>query len=188
MTRPSPSHTVFRLRIQLEGVAPAVWRELLVPGGVKLAKLHDILQVALGWSGMHLHAFRIGDNTYGMQDDEDDYPEDELDEEWVTVAHALGDQGQFAYDYDFGAGWAHQITVEERLPQRTGLKFAVCVAGANACPPDGVDGPDGYADFLIAVADPGHAEHEEIMAWLGGPFNPAFFDLAEANIALQALR
>jgi len=188
MAPPDPSRTVVRLHIQLDGVTPTVWRELLVPGGVKLAKLHDILQMAMGWSDAHLHAFRIGDNTYGIQDEDDDYPEDELDEEWVTVVAALADHDEFAYDYDFGDGWVHQVTVVERLPQRTALKYPVCLGGANACPPDDVGGPGGYADFLTAVADPTHAEHEEIMEWLGGPFDPAFFDLAEANIALQTLR
>jgi hypothetical protein len=183
-----PSHTVLKLRIQLDGVTPTVWRQLLVPGGIKLAKLHDLLQVAMGWSDLHLHAFRIGDKTYGMQDEDDDYPEDELDEEWVAALQALADHKTFAYDYDFGAGWVHQVTVEDRLLQRTPLRFAVCLDGANACPPDGVDGPSGYADFLVGVADPTHPEHAEIMEWLGGPFDPTFFDLAEANIALQATR
>jgi hypothetical protein len=34
---------VFRLGIRLENVDPPVWRRVLVPGGAKLSRLHDII-------------------------------------------------------------------------------------------------------------------------------------------------
>jgi hypothetical protein len=187
MPQPTPSPTVLRLHIELNGVQPTVWRRLLVPGGVKLATLHHMLQAALGWGDAHLHAFQIGERTYGSQEDEDE-PDDELDEEWITVLHALGDHEEFVYEYDFGDGWAHRVVVEERLPQHAALKFAVCLAGANACPPDDVGGPSGYAFFLGAMADPGHERHDYSVEWIGGTFDPTEFDLGATNIALQKVR
>ena len=82
--------TVVRLRISLEEVTPAVWRRVLVPGGVKLSKLHDIFQAAMGWTNSHLHSFTIDGKLYGMQFD--DYPEDELDETEYTVSVAAARQ------------------------------------------------------------------------------------------------
>jgi hypothetical protein len=41
---------VVQLRVVLEEVHPVVWRRLLVPGGVRLPRLHQMLQVALGLS------------------------------------------------------------------------------------------------------------------------------------------
>ena len=35
-----------------------IWRRVLVPGSVRLSKLHDMLQAAMGWTDSHLHAFR----------------------------------------------------------------------------------------------------------------------------------
>jgi hypothetical protein len=58
------------------------------------------------------------------------------------------------------------------------LKFAVCVDGQNACPPENVGGPCGYRNFLEAVADPKHEEHQQFLGWIGGSFDPAAFNLA----------
>ena len=61
------------------------------------------------------------------------------------------------------------------------LKRIRCVAGENACPPEDVGGIPGYAEFLAAVADPDHEEHHELLAWVGGSFDPRAFDLDEVN-------
>jgi hypothetical protein len=78
---------MFQLRIPLEEVVPTVWRRLLVPGGVRLAKLHDMFQAAMGWTNSHLHSFTIGDQLYGMH--VEDWPEEELDEKDLTVFVSL---------------------------------------------------------------------------------------------------
>ena len=67
-----PGQSAFRLRITLDEVVPTVWRRLLVPGSVRLAKLHDMFQAAVGWTDSHLHSFEIGGQRYGMNFD--DYP------------------------------------------------------------------------------------------------------------------
>ena len=41
--------------------------------------------------------------------------------------------------------------------------------------------PPGYEDFLQALADPAHPEHDELKEWIGGPFDPAAFDVAKIN-------
>jgi hypothetical protein len=82
-----PGQPVVQLRISLRDVHPVVWRRLLVPGSVRLAKLHLMLQAAMGWTNSHLHDFQIGGVRYGMQFD--DYPDGEVDENAVTVVTAL---------------------------------------------------------------------------------------------------
>jgi hypothetical protein len=177
---------VFQLRVTLEQIEPPVWRRLLVPGSVRLDKLHRMIQAAFGWWDYHLHAFEIGEERYGTVDD--DCPEDELDETTVTLVQALDGVDRFAYEYDFGDSWDHEIVVEDfrRMPE--GLKFGVCVDGQNACPPEDVGGPSGYAEFLDAMADPFADEHERVLNWLRGPFDPTEFDLALANARLQKVR
>ena len=39
-------------------------------------------------------------------------------------------------------------------------------------------GPGGYADLLVTLADRGDAQHADMVAWLGGPFDPEVFDAA----------
>ena len=174
------------MRITLKEVTPTVWRRLLVPGGVRLARLHDMFQAGMGWTDSHLHMFRIGDAIYGSQID--DFPEDELDERTVTVAGVLRGRRRFLYEYDFGDSWEHEVVVEDVATAALGLKFAVCVDGQNACPPEDCGGPGGYADLLAVLADPTHDEYEHLLGWVGGPFDPEAFSLAETNIALQRVR
>jgi hypothetical protein len=176
---------VVQLRVVLEEVHPVVWRRLLVPGGVRLPRLHQMLQVALGWTDSHLHQFRVGEVLWGMHFD--DWPDEELDEATVTVAGALGSARRFFYDYDFGDGWEHQVVVEDRWSGGRGLKHAVCLAGERSCPPEDVGGPPGYADLLRVLADPGDVEHEHLVSWSGGGFDPGRFDLIGVNVGLQRL-
>jgi hypothetical protein len=186
VTSPSAGQSVLQLRLQLADVNPAVWRRVLVPGSVRMAKLSVMILTAMGWTNSHLHAFRVGDKNYGMCFD--DYPEDEIDERGVTVLQALRDERRFVYDYDFGDGWEHDVIVEELTWPTSGLKFAICIDGQNACPPEDVGGPGGYSEFLDALSDPEHVEHERTLEWAGGFFNPAEFSLAATNAALQRLR
>lgn len=69
-----------------------------------------------------------------------------------------------------------------------GLKSAVCLDGANACPPEDVGGSWGYEHLLAVLDDPSHEEHEHLNEWVGGPFDPAELDLALVNARLQAVR
>ena len=106
-----------------------------------MAKLADILLIAMGWSNAHLHAFTVGEARYGMH--LDDYPEGEVDEKTVTVLQALRNEQPFLFEYDFGDSWEHDVVVEEVLRSSVTLKHAVCLDGANACPPDDVGGTCG---------------------------------------------
>jgi hypothetical protein len=183
--RMPPGQPVFTLRVTLDDVKPLVWRRILVPGSVRLDKLHRMLQAAMGWQDYHLHSFEIGHARFGMQFD--DFPEGELDEKAVLVLRAIGDVRRLSYEYDFGDSWGHDVVVESLSRSPVGLKFGVCVNGQNACPPEDCGGPSGYADLLEVLADPTHDEHEHMSSWVGGPFDPAEFDLASANARLQAV-
>jgi hypothetical protein len=182
----APRQSVFRLRIQLNDVDPVIWRRLLVPGSVRMSKLADILIGAMGWTNSHLHAFRVGDARYGMQ--AEDWPENEIDEKTVTVLQSLREERRFVFDYDFGDSWEHEVVIEELEWTHLGLKYAVCLEGANACPPEDVGGARGYSDFLEAIVDPAHDDHQSFLDWVGGPFDPAEFNVAEANALLQKVR
>jgi hypothetical protein len=179
----APGQAIFRLRLTLDDVAPTVWRRLLVPGNIRLGKLHDVFQVAMGWTDSHLHRFSIADQIYGQQFDE--YPEGEIDENEISVAQAIGEHRQFSYEYDFGDSWNHEIVIEDKVRLPRGLKHTVCLEGQNACPPEDCGGPGGYAELLVALGDPDHEEHDELLKWLGAPFDSTEFDLVAVNVALQ---
>jgi len=104
----------------------------------------------------------------------------------LSVVTAIGANERFGYEYDFGDSWEHEITVHRVWRMPKGLKFAVCLDGANACPPEDVGGSWGYEHYLAVLADPTHEEHEHLSGWRG-PFDPKAFDLALVNAHLQAV-
>lgn len=151
-----------------------------------MRKLADMLIAAMGWENSHLHAFTVGNKHYGMHFEE--RLEDEIDEKGVTVLEALRDERRFVFDYDFGDNWIHDVVIEDLTWSYFGLRFAVCLAGEGACPPEDVGGTHGYGEFLQAIADPDHEEHDSYIEWVGGSFDPAYFDLAGANALCQKVR
>jgi hypothetical protein len=107
----------------------------------------------------------------------------------VTLGQVAPREGlKFRYEYDFGDGWLHQVLVEKVLPPEPGQSYPVCVKGRRACPPEDVGGMWGYQDFLEAIQDPNHEEHEEYLEWVGGEFDPEAFDLDGVNVALSDLQ
>jgi hypothetical protein len=58
-----------------------------------------------------------------------------------------------------------------------------CPVGSQ--PPEDVGGVWGYQDFLDVVRDPRHPEHEDMVEWIGGEFDPQAFDVRGVNGALQ---
>jgi hypothetical protein len=48
-----------------------------------------------------------------------------------------------------------------------------------------VGGIDGYAEFLDAIADPEHEEHEAMLNWVGEHFDPDAFSVTKVNEHLR---
>jgi hypothetical protein len=51
------------LKITLKDVKPPVWRRVLVPD-CPLTKLHEIIQVVMGWDDCHMYDFEVGGLRY----------------------------------------------------------------------------------------------------------------------------
>jgi Plasmid pRiA4b ORF-3-like protein len=176
---------IYQLRVTLKYVQPLVWRRIQVPGDVTLQTLHQILQEAMGWTDSHLHQFLIRGERYGIP-----HPElDMSDENDVTLAQGVSrGTKSFAYEYDFGDGWRHEVKVENIMPMTEPTPRAVCLGGGRACPPEDCGGSGGYAELLEALGDPGHPRHAELLEWVGGDFDPEAFHLKAVNRALRRIR
>lgn len=48
---------LYQLKITLDGIEPKIWRRVLVSEDLSLAKLHFVIQSAMGWWISHLHQF-----------------------------------------------------------------------------------------------------------------------------------
>ncbi|WP_240157500.1 plasmid pRiA4b ORF-3 family protein [Pseudonocardia broussonetiae] len=177
---------IFELEIVLAEVRPSVRRRVQVPGEIDLAVLHEVVQSAMGWTNSHLHEFEIAGRRYGIPDP--DWPAQDVTDESKGKLFRLVKQGdRFGYVYDFGDNWAHEITVDKVFTAEPGVRYPRCVAGQGACPPEDVGGIWGYEEFLVALADPSHPDHDERREWAGGEFDPHRFEPAEADRALEWL-
>jgi len=180
-----------QLRVELRGVKPLVWRRILVHETVTLAKLHVILQWTMGRTDSHLHEYEIARCRYGIRDDDDNWPgvEPVADARRVRLKSFIeAGVRRFTYQYDFGDSWEHVIKFEDLVQPKSGTPPIVCLAGANACPPEDVGGYPGYAEFLAALADPSYEEHAQMRSWAGGTFDPTAFDLVQINRSLATIK
>ncbi len=187
MTKAAQPREICQVKITLKEIHPPIWRRVLVPGDITLAKLHRVIQRTMGWSDSHLHEFRIGDDHYGPPDS--DSPYKLKNEKKVKLSEVVSRaEERFQYDYDFGDGWQHEILVELILKPDLDLSSITCIGGERACPPEDCGGVPGYAGFLEAIRDPKHERHEEMLEWSGGEFDPEEFDMQDINRSLKSAR
>ena len=180
--------TLLQLRIELRYTDPMIWRRVLVPDTITLVQLHAVIQESMGWWNSHLHEFDIVGLRYGMTDPEWDVDPELINEARKKLLKVIGHGKQFDYLYDFGDSWLHRITLEKILPMIQPQRYAVCVGGENACPPEDVGGVPGYYNFLDVISNPDHEAFEEMIEWCGGLFNPEFFDIDATNTKLKRVR
>jgi Plasmid pRiA4b ORF-3-like protein len=182
-----PGDAIAQIKVTLLDVEPPVWRRVLVPCTIRLDRLDRVIQAAMGWTNSHLHMFVRGADHYGRPDL--DLPM--RDERIATLRDLAGGEGdRFTYEYDFGDGWDHEILLEKLIDAEQGDRYPACVAGEQACPPEDSGGAFGYMELVEIVATPGHPDHDALLRWLGiekgADFDPARFDLVEANRRLDA--
>lgn len=189
---PKAPASVHELEITLCEIEPRVWRRFAVRSNITLTKLHDIVQVVMGWMDSHLHQFVTPDEThyaplspYG----DPDWDERVSNSGKARVQDVLPVKGaQLVYQYDFGDGWEHVIEVVDIRPHEPGTKYPRCLAGERAGPPEDCGGPYSYPELLAALADPKHPEHEELSEWIGGKFDAEAFDVDKINGMLAEFR
>jgi hypothetical protein len=185
---PQKAAQIYQIKVTLDGIHPPIGRRILVPGNITLLKLHDILQIVMGWEDYHLHMFTIEGSIYGNPRDDEYGDLGTLDEASITLNQVVyGEKQRFTYEYDFGDSWDHTLLVEKISSPEEGIRYPVCLKGKRACPPEDVGGMWGYENFLEAIRDPNHDEHEEYLMWVGGEFDPETFDLEKVNAQLHSM-
>jgi hypothetical protein len=121
---------IYQLKVTLLGTDPPIWRRLLVPADLVLAKLHDILQIAMGWDSSHLYEFNVGKQIYGRPNPEERYFSFSLptiNDRKVRLEEVLPRvRSKLVYTYDMGDSWEHSVVVEKRLPADPDVAYPVC--------------------------------------------------------------
>lgn len=181
---------VFQFKITLLDTRPPIWRRIQVADS-RLDDLHEHIQTAMGWTNSHLHQFEIDGQNYGdpaLLAGDWGGDSDFLDSTALRLSQIFAKNRsgfRFFYEYDFGDGWRHEIVLEESKPAEPGTRYPRCIQGSRACPPDDCGGPWGYQEFLEAIRDPKHEQHESMLEWIGGQFDPEKFNPTAATKAMH---
>ena len=191
----------YRVRIDLKGTRPPLWRRLELSSDLLLDELHRVIQEAFGWTDSHLHQFSSGPSPHSpeaelylcpFQVDEGDIG---IPEEQVRLDEVLADPGdKLYYEYDFGDGWEHVIKLETVSARTAPAPRAVCTDGRRDGPAEDCGGVYAY-ELMAAATDPDHPDHAEAVAEsehvFGRDIDPEAidmtrFDISEINTALAA--
>ena len=180
------SRALYQLKITLRDIHPPIWRRIQVWEDTTLAQLHTILQIVMGWEDYHLHEFVIGRRLYSVPDPDDDMNERKVvDESHVPLGEVVPRVGiEFAYLYDFGDSWEHDLILEAILLPETTAQYPTCIGGERRTPPEDVGGITGYEEYLAVLADPEHEEHGNMLQWRG-QFDPESFAPDQVNQGLR---
>lgn len=184
ITRIPISQRLYKFKISLKEIEPKIWRRILVKE-CTLDRFHLHLQLAMGWQNCHHYQFKIGGEIYGnlevLYDPNGDLEIiDSLETMLSDIVPQDGEWLKFVYEYDFGDNWEHEILFEGCVPAEKGARYPLCTEGERACPPEDVGGAYGYDEYLEALADPNHEEHEAYTQWQG-PFDPEKFDAEQIS-------
>ncbi|TAJ12850.1 plasmid pRiA4b ORF-3 family protein [Marinilabiliaceae bacterium JC017] len=175
---------IYQIQVALKGSKPKIWRRLLVPSTVTLPELHQVIQIAMGWSNTHLYQFIKNCMFYLERMEDNDFWDemDNVDCTDVKVSDLLKrEKDKIVYEYDFGDSWEHNVILEKVLPVDSAIKYPVCLTGRMSCPPEDCGGIWGYAQMLEVLQDPKHEEYDRCKEWLGGDFDPKYFNKDEVN-------
>lgn len=177
------------LKIELDQVNPSVWRRFIVPAHISLDRLHDVIQIVMGWFDYHLYEFRIGTKIYT---ENPETKEDGLEAAKFLLEELVKRRGTtISYRYDFGDNGTHTVTLEQivgedqfvsELNKEEELRLfrvpLMCMDGQKSCPPEDVGGIFGYQEFCEAIKNPAHDRHKELTDWYEHvDFFPKPFDI-----------
>lgn len=177
------TNQIYQIQIVLVNTKPKTWRRLLVNSDILLVDFHRIIQTSMGWTNSHLHQFNNGLTSYSPEEFE---VEDTKDSRTVKLKTILKKEGsKIVYEYDFGDGWNHDIILEKIIKAEDNGQIPRCIKGKGNCPPEDCGGPYGYMELLKTISNPKHEDYESMMEWLGGEFDPDFFDINQINQQLK---
>jgi hypothetical protein len=141
---PTPSGAdagaIMQVKVWLVGISPMVWRRVLVPATFTLGELHGVIQVVMGWEGIHLYQFQLRAARYGSWELSAHSPN-------VTLAALRFREGaRFVYEYDLNIPWHHEVRIEDQLEPEIRKIYPICTGGDGACPREDCGGPESFMD------------------------------------------
>jgi hypothetical protein len=185
-----PFAKVYQFKVAIRNTDPLVWRRIQVPGCYSFWDLHCAITDAFGWLDYHLHRFEMPNpktgekgekDVIGIPDEDGDLLGYEVLPGWMRKISRYFTKAnpEAEYIYDFGDDWLHSVVLEAILSNDKTDKVTAyprCIGGEKACPPEDCGGVSGFHRFKKAIAYKNAKDHDELLAWVGGWYDPAWFD------------
>jgi hypothetical protein len=135
---PSPTPKILQFKVWLIGLSPMIWRRVQVPDSMMLRELHGVIQLAMGWEGIHLFQFTLRARRFGSLELAARSPD-------VALSELRLRQGaRFRYEYDLNRPWEHEVRLESRHEADRGTIYPICLDGDGSCPPEDCGGVNGF--------------------------------------------
>jgi hypothetical protein len=135
---PSPALEILQFKIWLLGISPMIWRRVQVPASMTLRESHGVIQVVMGWEGIHLFQFMLRAKRFGSLELAAQSPDIPLSE--LRLRSGL----RFGYEYDLNGPWKHEVRLESRHEADPGRGYPICLDGDGPCPPEDCGGVPGF--------------------------------------------
>jgi hypothetical protein len=172
---------LLRIRVDLDDSDPPIWRRLELRSDLRLDSVHQVLQVAFGWTDSHLHRFALGGHPFDLTsqvflcpfDVEEGEPEDAggVAAADVRLDEALQAPGDvMTYVYDYGDSWELTLRLEGVVPAPADAPSATVLDGRRAAPPEDSGGAVDEESLAEILDDPAHFDREEVNQALRNPF------------------
>jgi hypothetical protein len=134
----SPVLQILQFKVWLLGISPMIWRRVQVPASMTLRELHGVIQVAMGWEGIHLFQFTLRARRFGSRELAARSPDISLSE------LRLRSGTRFCYEYDLNGPWEHEVRLGSQHEAAPGRSYPICLDGDGSCPPEDCGGVHGF--------------------------------------------
>jgi len=180
----------YRLKIAVAFSDPLIWRTIQVPGTMTLARLHQVIQICMGWDESESHQFLVGKIFYqpgfGIKNMQREAEYDENNFELHQLEEGM--QFLFTYLYDGGEGWELEISLEEVIRAGLGPHGPILLDGERACPPADIGDIHHYQVLLSDVEAGDNGERARVQLSEVPGFDPDTFDHQVVASHLAALK
>ena len=186
---------IFRVRVDLKGSQPRIWRRLELRSDLTLDLVHRVLQTSFDWTDTHLWRFSIGGEPFSRsgqaflcpwdveEGEEDDIGAPAASD--VRLDEVIQEPGDIlSYVYDYGDSWDLRLKLEDVSAADADTPAALVVGGRRAGPPEDCGGITDGAELAEILEDPERFEIDEINVLLRSPY----IVLAEANLDRRVIQ
>ena len=111
---------------------------------ITLARLHDILQVLMGWRDNHLYAFVINEKRYSPPSEHDIGKQNSIGTKLSNIL--ARDVKAIIYAYDFGDRWEIELCKEPRIDGFQQKQPTECIEGSRHGPVEDSGGSREYGE------------------------------------------